>query len=243
LHKVFDFTDRPVREIMVPRIDVAAIAENSLVSDFMKLYAERPVGRFPVYRDTLDDILGVVSMRDVLIGIAKGTVNRNSKIDEMVRPAFFVPETKHIDELLAEMQEKNHRMAVVVDEYGGTAGIVSLTSIVEEIVGPLGNEMASREREYEVIDEHTFQVDGGMRVEEVNEAMGTELPAGEDYETIAGLVLKIMGRVPRQGDRLKYRGLRIVVTRMQGMKVAELLITRGRRERERDAKAPDKIQP
>ena len=237
MHKVFEFSDSPVVEVMVPRLEVVAIEKGAKIADYMKLYAESPKSRFPVYKEALDKIVGVLSMRDVLMGIARGSVDGESKIDELIRPVYFVPETKPINELLMEMQEKNHRMAVVVDEYGGTAGIVSLTTLVEEIVGPLGDELAVGEKEYEVIDEHTFQVDGSMRVEETNAAMGLELPVGDDYETVAGMVLKVMGRIPRQGDTLRYKGLRIMVTHMQGMKIEELLITKEKRDREKDAKA------
>ena len=116
-------------------------------------------------------------------------------------------------------------MAIVIDEFGGTAGIVSLTQLVEEIVGPVGNEMVLTEKEYEVIDEHTFQIDGSMRVDEANEEMKLNLPEG-DYETVAGFVLHLLGRIPTQGEHVKYRGLKILITRMHGVKIEEILVTR-----------------
>ncbi|MCD6300213.1 MAG: CBS domain-containing protein, partial [Dehalococcoidales bacterium] len=148
-----------------------------------------------------------------------------STIDDLIRPAYFTPETKRINELFAEMQSENYRVAVVVDEYGGTAGIVSLSRLVEEIVGPVGDEFAEAEKEYEAINEYTFQVDGGMRIEEANEKMGLELPEG-DYETVAGFVLHLLGHIPRQGERLRYKGLKLEITRMRGMKIEEILITK-----------------
>ncbi|GAI66545.1 unnamed protein product, partial [marine sediment metagenome] len=135
------------------------------------------------------------------------------------------PETKPISELFTEMRDKNYRMTVVVDEYGGTAGIVSLSRLVEEIVGPVGDELAAAEKEYEAINEYTFQIDGGMRIEEANEEMGLELPEG-DYETVAGFALHLLGHIPKQGEQLRYKGLKLVITKMRGVKIEEILLTK-----------------
>ncbi len=120
-------------------------------------------------------------------------------------------------------------MTVVVDEYGGTAGIVSLSRLVEEIVGPVGDELAAAEKEYEAINEYTFQIDGGMRIEEANEEMDLELPEG-DYETVAGFALHLLGYIPKQGEQLKYKGLKLVITRMRGVKIEEILLIKERSE-------------
>lgn len=159
------------------------------------------------------------------MALAKNAIDDQSVIDDLIRPTYFTPETKRINELFAEMQDKNYRMAVVVDEYGGTAGIVSLSRLVEEIVGPVGDELAEAEKEYEAINEYTFQVDGGMRIEEVNEKMNLGLPEG-GYETIAGFVLHLLGYIPRQGEQLRYKGLKLVITKMRGLKIEEILLTK-----------------
>ncbi|MBN1862040.1 MAG: HlyC/CorC family transporter [Dehalococcoidales bacterium] len=224
LHKVFDFGDRPVREVTVPRTEVIWIEKGTKIADFFTVYAESPLSRFPVYEESLDNVVGILSVKDVLMGLAKGTITNDSTIDDLIRPAYFAPETKRIGELFAEMQEQNYRMAVVVDEYGGTAGIVSLSRLVEEIIGPVGDELAEADRDYEAINEYTFHVDGSMRVEEANEEMGLELPEGEDYETVAGFILSLLGRIPKQGKQLRYKGLKIVVTKMRGLKIEEVLI-------------------
>jgi len=122
------------------------------------------------------------------------------------------------------MQEQNYRMAVAVDEYGGTAGIVSLSRLVEEIIGPVGDELAEADRDYEAINEYTFHVDGSMRIEEANEEMGLALPEGEDYETVAGFILSLLGHIPKQGKQLRYKGLKMVITKMRGLKIEEVLI-------------------
>ncbi len=225
LHKVFDFGDRPVSEVMVPRLEVVAIEQGSKIADFLALYAESPMSRFPVYKENMDNVAGILSVKDVLMALAKNAIDDQSVIDDLIRPTYFTPETKRINELFAEMQDKNYRMAVVVDEYGGTAGIVSLSRLVEEIVGPVGDELAEAEKEYEAINEYTFQVDGGMRIEEVNEKMNLGLPEG-GYETIAGFVLHLLGYIPRQGEQLRYKGLKLVITKMRGLKIEEILLTK-----------------
>jgi putative hemolysin len=225
LHRVFDFGDRPVREVMVPRPEVVAIERGSRIAEFLALYAKTPLSRFPVYQENMDNAVGILSIKDVLMALAKGTVNNESTIDDLIRPAYFTPVTKRISELFAEMQDKNYRMAVVVDEYGGTAGIVSLTGLVEEIVGPVGDELATVEKEYEVINEDTFHIDGSMRIEEVNAEMGLGLPEG-DYETVAGFVLGLLGHVPKAGERLRYKGLRLEVTEAHGQRIERIQVTK-----------------
>jgi putative hemolysin len=195
------------------------------VADFLALYAEHPLSRFPVFNENMDNVIGILAIKDVLMAQAKGSIDRETAIDGLIRPAHFTPETNRINELFAEMRDQNYRMAVVVDEYGGTAGIVSLTRLVEEIVGPVGDELAAVEKEYEVINAYTFQVDGGMRIEEANEELGLELPEG-DYETVAGFILYLLGRIPRRNEQLRYKELKIVITEMRGMKIEKILLTR-----------------
>jgi len=225
LHKVFDFGDRPVREVMVPRTEVVWVEKGIRLADFLTIYTESPLSRFPVYQENMDNVVGILSVKDVLMAQAKGTINDEATIDDLVRPAYFTPEFKRISELFTEMRDKNYRMAVVVDEYGGTAGIVSLSRLVEEIVGPVGDEFAEAEKEYEAINEYTFQIDGGMRVEEANEEMGLELPEG-DYETVAGFILDLLRHIPKTGERLRYKGMNLVITEMRGVKIEKVLLTK-----------------
>jgi putative hemolysin len=226
LHKVFDFGNRPVLEVMVPRTEVIWVTKGTTIADFLKLYAENPLSRFPVYEDNIDNVIGILGVKDILMAQAKGQLNDKSTVDDLIRPAYFTPETKRVSELFTEMKDKNYRITVVVDEFGGTAGIVSLSGLMEEIVGPVGDELAEIEKEYESIDEHTFQIDGGMRVEEANEEMGLGLPEGEDYETVAGFILELLGHIPREGERLKYKTLKIVITEMRGMKIEKIRLTK-----------------
>jgi len=230
LHKVFDFGDRPVREVTVPRTEVVWVEKGTKLADFFTIYAESPVSRFPVFEESLDNVVGILSVKDVLMGLAKGTIDTEGAIDDLIRPAYFTPETKRTGELFTEMQNQNYRMAVVVDEYGGTAGIVSLSRLVEEIIGPVGDEFAEADKDYEAINEYTFHVDGSMRIEEANEEMELELPEGEDYETVAGFILNLLGRIPKQGKQLRYKGLKIVITKMRGLKIEEVLIIKEKKQ-------------
>ena len=225
LHKVFDFGDRPVREVMVPRPEVVSIEQGSKLADFFALYTESPLSRFPVFQENMDNVVGILSVKDVLMAQAKGAITEESTIDDLTRPAYFTPETKRINELFAEMRDNNFRMCVVVDEFGGTAGVVSLSRLVEEIVGEVGDELAEVEKDYEVINEYTFQIDGSMRIEEVNEEMELELPEG-DYETVAGFILHLLGHIPKPNEQLRYKGLKLVITEMRGLKIEKVLLTK-----------------
>jgi len=227
LHKVFEFGNNPVKEVMVPRTEVVWVKKGARLADFLKLYTKSPLSRFPVYEDKMDNVVGILSVKDVLMAQAKKTISNESTIDELIRPAYFAPETKRISELFAEMRDKNYRMTVVVDEFGGTAGVVSLSRLMEEIVGPVGDELAAIEKEYETLNEHTFQIDGGMRLEEANEEMGLDLPPG-DYETVAGFVLNLLGHIPKRDQKIKYKDLQLVITEMKGLKIEKILVTKER---------------
>jgi len=178
-----------------------------------------------VYQENMDNVVGILAIKDVLMAQAKGTIDNQSVIDDLLRPAYFTPEPNRISDLFAEMRDKNYRMAVVVDEFGGTAGIASLTRLVEEIVGPVGDELAAVEKEYEAINAYTFEIDGGMRIEEANEEMGLELPEG-DYETVAGFILDLLGYIPKENEQLRYKDLKLVVTEMRGVKIEKIVLTK-----------------
>lgn len=228
LEKVFEFGNRPVSEVMVPRTEVVWVEKGTKMADFLKLYIKEPMSRFPVYDEHWDNAIGILSVKDVLMAYARGTASDDGVIDELIRPPYFAPETKRVSELFTEMKEKNFRMTVVVDEFGGTAGIVSLSRLMEEIVGPVGDELAAIEKEYETINENTFHIDGGMRVEQANEELELELPTG-DYETVAGFILHLLGHIPRRGEQVRYKGIKIVITEMRGNKIERILLAKEKR--------------
>ncbi len=225
LRKVFDFGDRSVREVMTPRPEVVWIEQGTKVADFLAIYAEAPHTRFPVCRENIDNVAGILWIKDVLMAQAEGGLNQESTIDGLVRPIYFIPETKRIAELLAEMQSRGYRMAVAVDEYGIISGIVTLEHLVEEIVGEMGDELTRVAKEFEYIDEQTVQVEGGMRVEEANEELELGLPDGE-YDTVAGFLLNLIGHIPKEGEQVRFSNLKLVVTEMRGVKIEKILVTK-----------------
>jgi putative hemolysin len=225
IHKIFEFGDRPAREIMVPRTEVVWVEKGTRLLDFFTLYQEHPLNRYPVFDEVRDNVIGVLSAKDVLMALAKGSCDPDLTIDEMVRPTYFAPESKRISELLSEMRAKNFHMCIVVDEYGGTAGVVTLTQLVEEIVGDVNDELAVIDKDFEIINDTTYQISGTMRIEDVNTETGLVFPEG-DYETIGGLILKILGHIPRTGEQLRYRDMKLVVTHMNGNKIEEIIVTK-----------------
>ena len=237
LHKIFEFGDRPAREIMVPRTEVIWVEKGTLISDFFKLYQEHPLNRYPVFNERRDNVIGVLSVKDILMTLAKGegTCDLTRSIDHLIRPAYFAPESKEISEILAEMRAKSLHLCVVVDEYGGTSGIVTLTQLVEEIVGDVSDELTELDKDFEFIDDTTIQIAGNMRVEDVNNELGLVLPEG-DYETVAGFILKKLGHIPRTGEQFKYREMKFVVTKMNDKKIEEILVTK-----DKHAAPPDQV--
>lgn len=225
LHQAFEFADRPVSEVMQPRTEVAWLKQGTSLAAFLDTYRQLPFSRFPVYKGTTDNVVGVLSIKDVLMAQAKNSMDTNSPIDELVRPVHFVPETKRLGKLLAEMRDNNYHMVVVVDEYGGVAGIATLEHLTAEIMGVIGDELAVREKDFVTIDANTFEVDGGLRIEDANEELDLGLPTG-DYETVAGFILSHLGRIPKQGEHLKYRDLKLAILEMQGRKIERILVTK-----------------
>jgi putative hemolysin len=210
---------------MTPRPEVAWVGEGTKLADFLAIYAESPHTRFPVYRGSIDDVVGILSIKDVLMAQAKGSLEKKSGIDDLVRPVQFVPETKRIAQLFAEMQSQGYPMVVVVDEFGVTSGIVTMEQLVGEIVGEMGDELVKVDKDFEVIDDRTIQIDGGMRVEEANEELGLELPTG-DYDTVAGFLLSLIGRIPKEGEQVRYGGLKLAITKMGGLRIEKILVTK-----------------
>ena len=225
LHKCFAFTDRPVYETMVPRTEIVWIEKGIMVADFLAVYRKSPHSRFPVYEGTQDNVVGVLYIKDVLMTLANGTISNDGLINNMIRQVYFVPENKPMGALLSEMRQNKYKMAVVVDEFGGVAGIATLDQLLEEIVGTIGDELVTSDEDIVTINANTFELDGGLRIDEANDELELQLPTGS-YETIAGFVLNHLGRVPRQGDHLKYHDLKLTIQEMKGIKIEKIMVTR-----------------
>jgi putative hemolysin len=225
LENVFQFRDRQVQEIMVPRTEVIWLEADSTVGDFYRVFEETGHSRYPVYRESVDNVVGVVAIKDVLRGVARSELESEASIDCCMKQTYFVPETKPVGALFHEMQTQNQHMAIVVDEYGGTAGIVTIELLLEEMVGPVAEEQAGIEKEFEPIDERTSSVDGGMSVWDANEEMGLQIPEGR-YETVAGFVLDRLGHIPLEGEQVEEDGFRMVVAEVRGRKIERVMVTK-----------------
>lgn len=226
LINVFSFADRPAYQAMVPRTEVVTMESDDSVRQFLDRFAETGHTRFPVLGPGgIDDIVGISSAKDLLVALRDNRIGFDDPITSLVRPAFFTPESKRIGDLLQEMRRHHLRMAILVDEYGGMAGIVTTEDLVEDIVGDLADEMQLDEKDVTTVDEHTSVVDGQIRVDEVNNELHLDLPSG-DYETLAGFVLERLGRLPTQGEGLKYGNLRLTVVEMSGPRIKRIEIKR-----------------
>ncbi len=225
LHKVFEFTDRPVGKVMVPRTEIAWVEQGTKIGEFLDIYAQTPYSRFPVYKDNTDNVVGILFVKDILVKLNGGIIDKEAVIDDLIRTAHFVPESKHLGELLTEMRNGGYHIVMVVDEYGGVAGMVTFGELTEEIIGDIGDELIEEKKEFVVTGDNTFQLDGGFRIEEANQELRLDLPEG-DYETVAGFILSHLGRIPKQGEQLKYRHLKFVITEMQGVKIERIVVTR-----------------
>jgi len=242
LHAVLEFENRSVSKVMVPRTEIAWVEEGNTLTEFFAIYADRPYSRFPVYRDTTDNVIGILSAKDVLMRLTATCEPDSVLVEDVMRPAFFVPEGKVLGKLLAEMRDLGHHVALVVDEYGGVAGMVTLGLLTEEVVGDIKDELRNGGEDFVETGANTYQLDGGYRVEDANEELNLGLPIGE-YETVAGFVLSHAGRIPREGEQLKYGDLKLVVAEMRGMKIEKVVVTKDvpgtvtRREPARDSDA------
>jgi len=213
IHSIFEFGETTVREIMVPRIDMMGLATDSDLNTVIDSIKKHMHSRIPIFKDRIDNIIGILYAKDLLPYISqKGQIEFN--LDKLARPAYFVPEQKKIDDLLREFQTEKIHMAIVVDEYGGTAGLVTLEDIIEEIVGEIQDEHDYEQPLYQKLAENEFIVDGGMDLEELNEELKIALPTEVGVETLAGFLYGLFGSVPEEKQKISYNGYEFVIEKI-----------------------------
>jgi CBS domain containing-hemolysin-like protein len=218
---IVDFGDRVTREVMTPRVDVVAFDVGSSLQALANLFAESKYSRIPIYEQSVDQIVGVVHVKDLFEALLTG---RPNTIRELLRPAYFVPETKPVADLLREFQLEHEQVAIVHDEFGGTAGLITIEDLLEEIVGEIADEHEEEEEESIVqIDDDVYLVNGLLRVEKLEEIFGVDA-TGEGYETIGGLIFTEMGRVPRGGETVRKFGLLFQVERADRKRIYRVRI-------------------
>lgn len=197
INNIFEFNDKAVSEIMIPRKDVFALDMNLSISKVIEeLTEDFRYSRIPVYDETIDNIKGIVYVKDILLS----TKNKNVKVKNLLKDAYFVPETKLVNELFDELRKNRKQIAIIVDEYGGTSGIVTMEDILEEIVGEIYDEYDEVEKKFEKIDENTYIISGSMPIYEVEKILDTEISEG-DYDTLSGYLLELLGRIPSEKEK------------------------------------------
>lgn len=197
INNVFEFNDRTVSEIMTPRTEIFALnCDLPMNEAIIEIAEDEKYSRIPVYKENIDEIIGIIYVKDMLLE----QKNKNTKIKNLMKDAYFIPETKNVNELFAEMRKNKKQIAIVLDEYGGTAGLVTMEDILEEIVGDIYDEYDEFENEYEKIDENTYRLDGGMPIYECNKLLNIEIPEG-DYDTLSGYLIETLGRIPGEKEK------------------------------------------
>jgi CBS domain containing-hemolysin-like protein len=219
---IFEFSDKLVREVMVPRIDVAAVEIDAPMLQALDIILRAGHSRIPVYRDSVDNVQGVLYAKDLLKYL------RDSRTDtplaKIVRPAYFIPESKKVDELLQELQQRRVHIAVVVDEYGGTAGLVTIEDLLEEIVGEIQDEYDAEEPTVEAVNTNEYLFDARVPIDEVNKLLGVELPS-EGGDTLGGFIYSQLGKVPALGDRIEFENVVIEVLTISGRRIKQVRAT------------------
>ena len=225
LHKVFEFGDTLASEAMRPRKEVISMPAAATIKDALALVSEFGYSRYPVIENTVDTVIGILYVKDILIAMSAGDMKSDDPIQRYIRPANFIPENKRVSELLAEMQRDKFQIAIVIDEFGGTAGLVTLEDLIEEIVGSIHDELDAEEKEAEIVDEKNVMVSGQSEIDEVNELLDTRIQT-KDFNTIGGFVFGLFGRMPRVGEQLKYKDLKFEILEMDGRKIDKIKITK-----------------
>ena len=226
ISNIFDFNDSTVNEIMTPRTEVDAVEDTATLTKAIAVARSQGYSRIPVYHDDLDSILGILYVKDFLKYV--GTpVNPAIRLTDLMRPAYFVPETKPCGDLFSEMTARRLQIAVAVDEYGGTAGIVTMEDLLESIVGSIQDEYDTDEEGIQRESDNRYSVDGMASVDEISDLTGVQLPEG-DYDTVAGLMVKLLGRIPKADEHphVKVRNLTLTADEMDGHRISRITIVK-----------------
>jgi CBS domain containing-hemolysin-like protein len=222
IDKVFVFGDKEAADVMVPRPEVVAVSVALPPEQALKAVLESPYTRYPVYRESIDDTVGVLHVRDLFTAVHDRGI-ADVRLEEIVRPAYIVPETKDLASLLQEFRKTNNHFAIVVDEYGGMAGICTLEDLLEEIVGEIEDEFDVPEEQIEQVDDDTYRVDGMFPIDEFNERFGTDMP-DDDYHTVGGFIFGQLGRAAEPGDDVTWDGMRFDVLEVEGSRIERVAV-------------------
>ncbi len=239
IHSIIEFSETTVKEIMVPRTDMVCVEVNMTLFELIEIIKDRMLSRIPVYEGRIDNIIGILYVKDLLPLLSQ---SKDVKIEfrELAREPFFVPEQKMIDDLLREFQQTRQHMALVVDEYGGLSGLVTLEDIIEEIVGEIQDEYDEEEPLITELNENTFLVDGRVNLEELNETLLINLPTEEGVETISGFILNLLGALPQEKESAEYNGYQFVVEEIDRNRILKVRIEKDVINQDLEKKVVDK---
>jgi CBS domain containing-hemolysin-like protein len=220
IHGIRELSSTTVKEIMVPRIDVAFFSLDAPVQETLQKIVESGYSRFPIYKDTIDNVVGMLYVKDILMRLVQGQPIR---FEEIIRKPFFVPESKKLDSLLREMKRRRVHIAIVVDEYGGVSGIVCLEDIIEEVIGDIQDEFDDEKEEIIRIGENSFLCDARINIHDLNEELNLDLPE-EEFDTLGGFVFELFGKIPARYEKVSYKNLEFVIQEMEGHKIKSIKI-------------------
>jgi CBS domain containing-hemolysin-like protein len=222
IHSIIEFGDTVVREVMVPRPDMVAVEARATVKDALEVALAAGFSRIPVYEQGIDDIVGILYTKDLIRAVHDG--KGDEPVRALVRAANFVPETKRVAELLPEMQKQKQHMAIVVDEHGGVAGLVTLEDLIEELVGEIVDEYDVEEAQVEDLGGGEYRLNARMPIDELEDLIHVDLPEG-GYDTVGGLLLDLLGHVPAEGESIDFDGHRLTADKVQGRRIGRVRIT------------------
>ncbi len=223
IHSIFEFADTTVREVMIPRIDMVTLESDATVDEAVDLALQGGFSRIPVFEETIDNIIGVLYTKDMLRQLRED--HNTLPIRDLSRPAYFVPETKKLDDLLREIRQRRTHMAIIVDEYGSVAGLVTIEDLVEEIVGDIQDEYDREENLYEQVNQHEYIVDAKISIDEFDELMDTDLE-NEDYDTLGGFLYAQLDKIPVAGDTITFKNLTFTVLTTRGRRITKVRVER-----------------
>ena len=221
IDKVFDFADTTVYEVMVPRVDMLSAPITESLTDLTKLIISSGHSRIPIFKDTPDNIVGILHVKDLIPLITSR--KKELTFQQFLREPYYIPESKHISEVFKEMRARRIHLAIVVDEYGGVSGLVTLEDLLEELVGEIQDEYDTEEDQVKIIDEKTYILAGDMMTEEVNELLGTEI-SSEDFETIAGFMVAQLGHLGKTGEKVEYKDFTFTVDKIKKLRILKVKV-------------------
>ncbi len=225
LEKVFRFGDRQMREVATPRTEIVWLERGATLHEFLDLYQQSSHTRFPVFEGTKENVIGILSIKDVLTRLSSGHLKPEDDVTMLLRDAYIVPETKSVSSTFAEMRQARHTVALTFDEFGGIAGLATTKQLLEVIVGQVGDEGPEPEETVTHLGEDSYLVDAAVSISEINDELELDIPEG-DYQTLAGFILAQLGRIPETGDTVEYRDLSITVKVMDGVRIDEVELLR-----------------